>query len=34
MGVERKSPVVASRFCWPCSCEETLLVISDDEDEE
>jgi hypothetical protein len=29
---EEKSP--ASRFSWPCSCDETVLVISDDEDEE
>ncbi|KAG0697604.1 hypothetical protein DFH29DRAFT_945439 [Suillus ampliporus] len=34
VGVQSKGPVATSRFCWPCSCEETVLVISDDEDEE
>lgn len=33
VGVPSKAPVVTTRFCWP-SCEETVLVISDDEDEE
>lgn len=33
VGVPSKAPAVTTRFCWP-SCEETVLVISDDEDEE
>lgn len=33
VGVPSKAPAVTNRFCWP-SCEETVLVISDDEDEE
>jgi len=34
VGVESKSSVMTSRFSWPSSCEENVLVISDDEDEE
>lgn len=33
VGVPSRAPTVTTRFCWP-SCEETVLVISDDEDEE
>jgi hypothetical protein len=33
VGVASTAPAATTRFCWP-SCEETVLVISDDEDEE